>query len=119
MLKRGEVVRIRDKAWTHKAQIIEPVAPRSYRVVTEEDKVNRRNRRHLIPTRERFRHDGLDSDEPDTEDDQPEAIAPTEMHANPPPPPTRLPRRSRRATRQPRRLQYDHNFNQVHSVSRL
>ncbi|XP_049268003.1 uncharacterized protein LOC125756961 [Rhipicephalus sanguineus] len=119
VLKKGEVVRIRDKAWTRKAKVVEPVAPRSYRVVTEDDRVLRRNRRHLIPTREPFRHDGLDSDEPESEDDQPEVTAPTGMHANTAPTPTLLPRLSQRATRQPRRLQYDHNFNQVHCVSRL
>nr|XP_054929250.1 uncharacterized protein LOC126535703 [Dermacentor andersoni] len=115
VLRKGDVVRIRDKAWTHKAQVVGPAAPRSYRIVTEGDQVLRRNRRHLITTREPFRHDDLDSDEPESEDYQPvTSPCPQTRQLTTP-----IPRRSRRITRQPRRLQYDHNFNQVHCVSRL
>nr|XP_050033160.1 uncharacterized protein LOC126529699 [Dermacentor andersoni] len=104
VLRKGEVVRIRDKPWIRKAQVVGPAASRSYRIVTEDDQVLRRNRRHLIPTRERFRHDDLDSDEPESEDDQ-AVTSPTGLQANPTLFTTPIPRQSRRITRQPRRLQ--------------
>ncbi|KAG0434548.1 hypothetical protein HPB47_019023 [Ixodes persulcatus] len=54
-LHSGDVVRIRDrKGWPTKAKVQKKVAPRSYRVVTEDGRELRRNRQHLIATPEVF-----------------------------------------------------------------
>ncbi|XP_064643570.1 uncharacterized protein K02A2.6-like [Lineus longissimus] len=54
----GDVVRLRfppnSKEWNIKAKIVREVAPRSYEIVTEQGKVYRRNRRHLLKTKELY-----------------------------------------------------------------
>ncbi|XP_064464305.1 uncharacterized protein LOC135375559 [Ornithodoros turicata] len=55
LLRSGETVRIhQDGAWTVKAKVQDRLAPRSYKVVTEDNKVLRRNRQHLLPTSEHY-----------------------------------------------------------------
>lgn len=133
-LKKGEVVRVQDKAWTRKAQVLGRVAPRSYEVATEDGRRLRRNRRHLLRTREQYREqvesESSSSDEGDgpTEPERPrrEHSEERQSPSNRSPmeqPPAHVPvpqqdllpqlRRSGRQTRPPDRLRYDSNFNQI------
>lgn len=58
-LRPGDVVRIRDdSSWCRKARVERCVAPRSYRVCTEDGQHYRRNRRHLRKTAEPFEPGG-------------------------------------------------------------
>ncbi|KAL3183240.1 hypothetical protein MRX96_034289 [Rhipicephalus microplus] len=52
--EKGDVVRLRDAAWSRKAQVVGSPYPRSYLVKTEDQKLLRRSRRHLLQTGERF-----------------------------------------------------------------
>lgn len=53
-LQPGDHVRMhQDGGWTTKAKVQDTVAPRSYTVVTEDNKEFRRNRQHLLPTAEK------------------------------------------------------------------
>ena len=53
VLKPNDVVRVRkDDRWANKAQVLVQISPRSYKVLTKEGKVIRRNRRQLWRTRE-------------------------------------------------------------------
>jgi len=57
LLETGEIVRMRDIAdtcWKHKAKVIKLVAPHSYNVLRQDGRVFRRNRHHLLPTKESF-----------------------------------------------------------------
>ena len=58
ILKPGDTVRIRtdeEKTWDRKGSLITPKdRPRSYNVLNEKGNLIIRNRRHLIPTNERF-----------------------------------------------------------------
>ncbi|KAL1477586.1 hypothetical protein MTO96_035621 [Rhipicephalus appendiculatus] len=134
-LKKGEVVRVKDEAWNRKAQVLGQVAPRSYQVATEDGRRLRRNRRHLLRTREQYREEPVDNESSSSE----ESDGPTEPELlqcehseerrspcnrspmdQPPaqvsvPQPALLPqlRRSTRQARPPDRLCYDSNFNQV------
>lgn len=122
-LKKGEAVRVRDRAWTRRARVLGSAAPRSYRVVTEDNKLLRRNRQHLLATREPLQQETAESDDSDSGDSTEELRAtPASLPTRPPTPGlqdhplTPVPRRSTRHTRQPERLQYDSNFNQVHPI---
>ncbi|XP_077551245.1 uncharacterized protein LOC144164877 [Haemaphysalis longicornis] len=116
-LGEGEVVRIRDGTWARKAKVIRAVQPRSYRVVTEDGKVLRRNRQHLLKTTEPFVPDMSDDD--DSDDEAGDDRIPTQPHYNTAgstvgvPLPVSAPvRRSTRPRRPPQRLTYDEHFNQ-------
>lgn len=51
----GYVVRVRhDDGWTAKAQVENSVAPRSYKIITQDGREFRRNRQHLLTTSETF-----------------------------------------------------------------
>ncbi|XP_064485894.1 uncharacterized protein LOC135398414 [Ornithodoros turicata] len=51
----GQHVRVlQDGAWTLKGKIQDVAAPRSYKVVTEDNRPLRRNRQHLLPAPERY-----------------------------------------------------------------
>ena len=53
VLKPNDVVRVRkDDRWANKAQVLVQISPRSYKVLTKEGKVIRRNRRQLLRTDE-------------------------------------------------------------------
>ena len=53
VLKPNDVVRVRkDDRWANKAQVLVQISPRSYKVLTKEGKVIRRNRRQLMRTDE-------------------------------------------------------------------
>nr|XP_054923423.1 uncharacterized protein LOC129383126 [Dermacentor andersoni] len=136
-LNTGDVVRVQEKTWNRRAQVTEAVAPRSYRVVTEDNRVLRRSRQHLLPTGELFQQEALECDDRESERAC-EALQPTAPAATgdspvssenipqaPPPVTTTGPtvsstapqvltlRRSTRDRRPPQRLRYDRNFNQV------
>ena len=54
-------MRIRDKNWDTRAVVLEEVAPRSYKVMTEGGAIYRRNRQDLMHVRETFQsetHEG-------------------------------------------------------------
>ncbi|KAL3211314.1 hypothetical protein MRX96_036487 [Rhipicephalus microplus] len=53
-LQKSDVVRLRDAAWSRKAQVVGSPYPRSYLVKTEDQKLLRRNLRRLLQTGERF-----------------------------------------------------------------
>lgn len=136
----GDVVRMRsDKGWTTKAQVKDQVAPRSYKVVTEDGAEYRRNRQHLRATPEAFNIDrypeewttpraaqerpmtdssgetSMESesrDPPLQDQDGPQPnvdLGPSASAHAPDPAPVRHSNRTRRA---PRRLSYDRNFDQ-------
>ncbi|KAL1467507.1 hypothetical protein MTO96_042129 [Rhipicephalus appendiculatus] len=70
-LQPGDIVCMRDEnGWSRKATVLDQVAPRSYRVLTENRKQYRRNRQHLRPTSEAFSFSNL-SDDGMTRDVQP------------------------------------------------
>ncbi|XP_070382511.1 uncharacterized protein [Dermacentor albipictus] len=142
-LNTGDVVRVQEKTWNRRAQVTEAVAPRSYRVVTEDNRVLRRNRQHLLPTGELFQQEALECEDRESERAC-EALQPTAPAATgdspvssenipqaPPPVTTTGPtvsstapqaltlRRSTRDRRPPQRLRYDRNFNQDVPATRV
>ncbi|XP_049268076.1 uncharacterized protein K02A2.6-like [Rhipicephalus sanguineus] len=68
-LDKGQTVRIKKKYWSRKAKVVKQVYPRSYEVLTENNKRLRRNRQHLLPTSEAFIQGALES-EPSTDEVQ-------------------------------------------------
>ncbi|KAH7980304.1 hypothetical protein HPB49_014527 [Dermacentor silvarum] len=65
-LSQGDIVRVKNSVRDEKAKVMLRCAqPRSYNVVTEDGRLRRRNRRHLLPTKETFRR-LLDDDSEDT-----------------------------------------------------
>lgn len=97
--------------------MIRAVQPRSYRVVTEDGKVLRRNRQHLLKTTEPF-VPGTSDDE-DSDDEAGDGRIPAQPHyttagstVGVPPPVSASVRRSTRQRGPPQRLTYDENFNQ-------
>nr|XP_050041168.1 uncharacterized protein LOC126538357 [Dermacentor andersoni] len=127
-LKKDAVVRVRGDAWDCKARVMGLAAPRSYRVLTKDSKVLRRNRQHLLSTREPFRRD-IAEDDSESEDisqenaGAPQSITqPTQAQENagvsqPTTQPTLyVPRRSTQQMRQPSRLHYDQDFHQVSRI---
>ncbi|KAH8020798.1 hypothetical protein HPB51_003787 [Rhipicephalus microplus] len=122
-LQKGQVVWVHDKHWTRKAQVVGPAAPRSYRVLTEDNKLLRRNRKHLSVTLEPLQSSALESDESDSEcvpvnEHEPsprqQVPAPSTSYADGRYTP-RL-RRSNRNRRPPNKLHYDRNLNQVNDM---
>ncbi|CAN7988398.1 unnamed protein product [Ixodes hexagonus] len=127
-LNRGDTVRVRKGARTTKAQVLRPSGhPLSYNVITADGKLLRRNRQHLLTTKETFRFD----DEDDSEDDAHRDATPTPRDPPASPnqaqtvtgalmasapritPPTAAPRRSLRQRRTPQPLVYDRDFVQA------
>lgn len=137
-LRPGDIVRVASPTgWIVKAKVLRQVAPRSYDVISEDNRVFRRNRQHLKQTQESFCLHG-DSDD-DEDDGHPLYQAPESTTLTSPllPPPTSQTtassypnphhghvhgqfRRSARRRHPPTRLSYDENFHQelVNSVSR-
>ncbi|XP_049268628.1 uncharacterized protein K02A2.6-like isoform X1 [Rhipicephalus sanguineus] len=134
-LQKGVVVRLRDAAWSRKAQVVGSPYPRSYLVKTEDQKLLRRNRRHLLQTGERFieeSDDDIDSSPADNNVGGHPTVATSTSPANgrrrevptsgdPSAPvvrqstslPTPALRRSTLTVKPPQRLHYDKDFNQV------
>ncbi|KAH7960514.1 hypothetical protein HPB49_020869 [Dermacentor silvarum] len=69
-LERDDVVPVRGKACSPKATVIAPAGPRSFFVRTENKKTIRRNRRHLLATKENPSPEVLFSDTGDEPDDE-------------------------------------------------
>lgn len=137
-LQKGDVVRLRDAAWSRKAQVVGSPYPRSYLVKTEDQKLLRRNRRHLLQTGERFieeSDDDIDTSSADNNVGGHPTVAtstspangrrrevPTSGDPSPPvvrqstSPPTPALRRSTRTVKPPQRLHYDKDFNQVYDI---
>lgn len=135
-LQPGDIVRLRDeKGWSRKATVLDQVAPRSYRVLTEDRKEYRRNRQHLRPTSEAFSFSSLpddgmtrdvqlpcNSEVPQTPDqdynDSAGSSAPVTHPAEPTTPAesasdTQPLRRSMRTRRPTKFLSYDKQFKQI------
>ncbi|XP_070377310.1 uncharacterized protein [Dermacentor albipictus] len=126
-LSPGDTVRIKKGAWDTKAKVLKPAGyPRSYTVVTENGTVLRRNRQHLLLTREPFRRSVQEDDDDDFERNsgQRNGSAPSYTECTAPSIPsepcapisvssTPAPRRSLRQRRPPQRLAYDENFARV------
>ncbi|XP_049527489.1 uncharacterized protein LOC125947152 [Dermacentor silvarum] len=113
-LEPDDVVRVRGKAWSPKATVIAQAGPRSFCVRTENKKTIRRNRRHLLATKENPSPEVSFSD---TDDEQVSSTASSEAGRTDgareqSPPPVAL-RRSQRQPRPPQRLAYDANFKQI------
>lgn len=89
------------------------VAPRSYQVATENGKILRRNRQHLLATSEETSNES--SGDSDDGDDSGDAEAEIQLHPSSPGTSniTPVPRRSTRETVAPRRLEYNRNFEQI------
>ncbi|XP_075738735.1 uncharacterized protein LOC142784003 [Rhipicephalus microplus] len=137
-LQNGDVVRLRDAAWSRKAQVVGSPYPRSYLVKTENQKLLRRNRRHLLQTGERFieeRDDDIDTSSADNNVGGHPTVAtstspanarrrkvPTSDDPSPPvvrqstSPPTPALRRSTPTVKPPQSLHYDKDFNQVYDI---
>nr|XP_054917162.1 uncharacterized protein K02A2.6-like [Dermacentor andersoni] len=140
ILRRGTKVRLQDAtSWSPKAKVVGETAPRSYLVRTQDHRVLRRNRRHLLRTGEQ--HSGESDDDceeiPPCESSRaPAPAAPAEPTAqaseassleiavvsmppasdgNPSPgiQPTHATRSSTRVVRPPQKLHYDKHFQQV------
>lgn len=126
-LQRGAIVRLRDTAWSRKAQVMGMPHPSSYLVKTEDQKLLRRNRRRLLQTVERLLEasdDYIDTTPADNDASHHLiATAPTSQTVTRQPPTTGNPstpvvpppalRRSTRTVKPPQRLHYDELFNQV------
>nr|XP_054929188.1 uncharacterized protein LOC129386011 [Dermacentor andersoni] len=54
-LQQGDTVRILDDNWSRKARVLQEAAPRSHIVETEDGRLLRWNRQHLLQTREKYR----------------------------------------------------------------
>lgn len=112
-LSQGDVVRVKKQFWDTKAQVLQRRAePRSYNIVTEDGKLLRRNRRHLMATKEAYRREPAD----DSDDDNEEGVAAQEYPAvssNNVVSSAPVLRRSQRQRGPPRRLEYGRNFVQV------
>lgn len=115
-LQEGQVVRVRGHRWDTKARVMRVERPRSYRVETEDGKMLRRNRQHLLATAEPFRREASTEDFTDDESDNDGSVS---QHASST---DRAPgisneasphlRRSARQRRPPQRLYYGSNFKQ-------
>ncbi|XP_075741442.1 uncharacterized protein LOC142790710 [Rhipicephalus microplus] len=126
-LSPGDTVRIKKGTWATKAKVLKSAGhPRSYTVVTENGTVLRRNRQHLLLTREPFQrnYQEYDDDDIEVQSSQSNAIAHRRAECTPPSTPaqpiaptsvssTPAPRRSLRQRRAPQRLAYNQNFVQV------
>lgn len=142
-LDKGSVVRLRNTTWSPKGTVARRTSPRSYEVKTEDGRVFRRNRRHLLETREQCAASASDDDDygspdstfvdssasassstvgdtvPAPSQQQPSSADGTDPSRSPqavlatPRRPTQVPRRSGRAVKPPNRLRYDENFNQL------
>lgn len=115
-LQQGQVVRVRGDRWENKARVMRAEKPRSYRVETEDGKMLRRNRQHLLATAEPFRRESSTEDESDDERDNDGSVGQQASSTE------RAPgisneaspclRRSTRQKRPPQRLYYGSNFEQ-------
>lgn len=117
-LQKGQVVRVHDKQWTRKAQVVGFAAPRSYRVRTEDNQLLRRNRRHLSTTLEPFESSTCDESDSECEpvneqEPGPRQQVPATSTSSADGQYTPRLRRSTRNRRPPNRLHYDRSFNQV------
>ncbi|XP_077535631.1 uncharacterized protein LOC144147382 isoform X2 [Haemaphysalis longicornis] len=75
LLQRGETVRIRDDDWSRKARVLHEVAPRSHIVETEDGRLLRRNRQHLLRTQEEFRAMPDDGNSHDAKGDNAQVVS--------------------------------------------
>ncbi|XP_049516902.1 uncharacterized protein LOC125942683 [Dermacentor silvarum] len=130
-LQQGDTVRILDDNWSHKARVLQEVAPRSHIVETEDGRLLRRNRQHLLQMQEKYRRIDEDDDNSNAENGslQNERRELPEQGQSAPgfighPQANRQvvpkvgaseaePRRSTRQRNKPQRLQYEANFCQV------
>lgn len=133
-LNPGDTVRIKKGAWAMKGQVVQASGyPRSYNVVTEDGRIVRRNRRHLLPTKEAFRQRSRYEPDEVLNQETPQGSTLASSSSDPAisPAPTNsipasfnvpagvlqhqelVPRRSNRERRPPHRLAYDRNFVQV------
>ncbi|XP_065297998.1 uncharacterized protein [Dermacentor albipictus] len=115
-LSNNDAVRLSGTWWARKAKVVGSAGPRSFYVRTENNTVLRRNRRHLLATKESYEV-GSSDDEDMTDNQTPfQGVASTTTAASPvvaqQPSPRPL-RRSQRQTRQPERLGYDQRFQQT------
>ncbi|XP_070388049.1 uncharacterized protein [Dermacentor albipictus] len=129
-LQQGDTVRILDDDWSRKARVLQEAAPRSHIVETEDGRLLRRNRQHLLQTREKYRRvDEDDNSNAENSSLQNERQEPPEQGPSAPGltghPQANIqvfpkvetseaePRRSTRQRNKPQRLQYEANFRQV------
>lgn len=77
-LRPGDIVRVASPTgWIVKAKVLRQVAPRSYDVISEDNRVFRRNSQHLKQTQESF---SLRGDSDDDEDDGHQAPSQQHLH---------------------------------------
>lgn len=76
LLQQGDTVcSIRDDDWSRKARVLQEVAPRSHIVETEDGRLLRRNRQHLLRTQEDFRAMPEDGKSHDAEGDNAQVMS--------------------------------------------
>ncbi|XP_040359867.1 uncharacterized protein LOC121048066 [Ixodes scapularis] len=126
-LKNDDVVRLNGASWARKAKVVGSAGPRSFYVRTENNTVLRRNRRHLLATKEECEVDL--SDDEDSDNDRASShgmtsTAPTittalqtatttTLQAAAQQPTVQPPRRTTRQKRPPERFRYDERFQQT------
>ncbi|KAM7280952.1 uncharacterized protein ISCGN_006213 [Ixodes scapularis] len=126
-LKNDDVVRLNGASWARKSKVVGSAGPRSFYVRTENNTVLRRNRRHLLATKEECEVDL--SDDKDSDNDRASShgmtsTAPTittalqtatttTLQAAAQQPTVQPPRRTTRQKRPPERLGYDERFQQT------
>lgn len=116
-LSEGDVVRVKKHFWDTKARVLQRRAePRSYDIITEEGKLLRRNRSHLMRTKEAYRREPADDSEDDSDAPSEESVTAQEdpvvvsSENRISGAPVLRPQRQRGP---PRRLAYDRNFEQI------
>lgn len=114
LLKRDDIVGVKEKLWLQKNAVTTPVGPWSFIVRRENDRTIRWNQCHLLATRE---SQSTDLSLSDTDDEQVLSSASSETTntevAAGQSPPTLVLRRSQRQLRPPKQLMYGANFKQI------
>ncbi|XP_077502555.1 uncharacterized protein LOC144113381 [Amblyomma americanum] len=132
-LQQGDTVRVRDgRQWSRKAMVLQKVAPRSHIVRTDNDRLLRRNRQHLLRTQEHYNVTDDSDDEADIHSEPSRTSSPgtadgqgeprdglatsTQLTASSAATGSSMPAIPRWTTRprlEPKRLTYDHEFRQI------
>lgn len=60
---RGDAVRVRERAWSRKAEVVDTEAPKSHNVAPEDHRMLRRNRLYLLQTSEHYAESSGDDDD--------------------------------------------------------
>ncbi|XP_077505213.1 uncharacterized protein LOC144115381 isoform X1 [Amblyomma americanum] len=115
-LSNNDVVRVNGKSWSRKAKVVGSAGPRAFHVHTEDNTILRRNRRHLLATKEQWSDHSSDDEDFGDNRASSQGVASTAPVAPPTPAEQSALQPLRRTTRQmrpPERLGYDQHFQQT------